>query len=45
MGIKSRRMRLVGHVARMGALGTADSIWLESLKIKYHSEDLGIDGS
>jgi len=32
--IKLRRMRWVGHVARMGAVKNAYNIWLETLKEK-----------
>jgi hypothetical protein len=38
--IKSRRMRWVGCVAGMGMMNA----WLENLKGRGHSEDLGLDG-
>jgi hypothetical protein len=40
--IKSRRMRLVGHVARMREIRTAYKFWLESLIERDRFEDLGI---
>jgi hypothetical protein len=40
--IKSRSMRWVGHIARMCEMYT--NFWLENLKGRYHSEDLGVDG-
>jgi hypothetical protein len=42
--IKSRRMRLAGHVACMGEMRNAYKILVESLKETDHSEDLGVDG-
>jgi hypothetical protein len=41
--IKSRRVRWVGHVARM-AEKISKKLWLESLRERAHSIDLGIDG-
>jgi hypothetical protein len=40
--IKSRRMRWVGHVARMGEVFTG--FWLGSRKARDHWEDLGVGG-
>jgi hypothetical protein len=42
--IKSRRLRWAGHVARMGAMKVRRTFWLESLKERDYSEDVGIDG-
>jgi hypothetical protein len=39
--IKSRRIRWAGHVARMEIISTKLSF--ESLKLRDHSEDLGIE--
>jgi hypothetical protein len=39
--IRSRRMRWMGHVARMGEIRT--KFWSENLKGRDHTEDLGID--
>jgi len=38
------RMRLVGHVERMGAMRNAYNILLENLKGRGDLEDLGVDG-
>jgi hypothetical protein len=40
--IKSRRI-WVGHVARMGDVRNAKKNWLENLKGRDHSKDLGVD--
>jgi len=40
--IKSGRMRLVGHGARMGKVFTG--FWLGGLKVRDHWEDLGVGG-
>jgi hypothetical protein len=40
--VKSRRMRWVDHVARMGKMHAI--FWLEDLKGRDHLEDLGVDG-
>jgi hypothetical protein len=40
--IESRRMGGVGHVACMGEM--SNTFWLENLKGRDHSEDLGVDG-
>jgi hypothetical protein len=42
--IKSRRMRLVGDVARLGEMRNAHSIFVAKHEGKSHLEDLGIDG-
>jgi uncharacterized protein YjiS (DUF1127 family) len=42
--IKSRWMRLVGHVAHMGKLRNAYNIWLENMKGRDHLKDLHVDG-
>jgi hypothetical protein len=39
---KSRRMRWVGHVARMGDVFTG--FWLGGPKVRDHWEDLGLGG-
>jgi hypothetical protein len=39
---KSRRMRWVGHVERMGEVFT--EFWLGGPKVKDHWEDLGVGG-
>jgi hypothetical protein len=41
--IKSRRMTLAGHVARVGEMRNAYNFWLENLTGRDHSEDLGVD--
>jgi hypothetical protein len=40
--IKSRRIRLTGHVALMGRRGMHIGIWLESQKEIDHYEDLDV---
>jgi hypothetical protein len=40
---KSKGVRLVGHVARMGEMHT--KFWSENLKGRDHMEDLGVDGN
>jgi hypothetical protein len=42
--IKSRRMRWTGHVARMGEMRNAYKFWSGNLRVRDHSEDLGVDG-
>jgi hypothetical protein len=42
--IKSRRMRLVWHVARMGRGETCARFWLGNPRERDHREDPGIDG-
>jgi hypothetical protein len=42
--IKARRLRWVGHVARMGERTGVTRFWLGSPKIRDHWKDLGIDG-
>jgi hypothetical protein len=42
--IKSRKMRWPGHVTRMERLEMRTKFWLESLKVRNNSEDLGVDG-
>jgi hypothetical protein len=42
--IISRRMRWVGHATCMGEMRTAHKFWLENLKGRGLSEDLGIGG-
>jgi hypothetical protein len=42
--IKSRSMRLAGHVARTGETGNT-MFWLENMKGKDNLEDIGVDGS
>jgi len=39
------RMRWVGHEVRMGDMRNEYNIWLEKLKRRDHSEDLGVDGT
>jgi len=41
--IKSRRMRWVEHVARIGESLGAYRVVMEELKEKDHLEDLGVD--
>jgi hypothetical protein len=41
--IKSRRTRWAKHVARMGEMRNAYNIFLENVKGKDHSEDIGLD--
>jgi len=42
--IKSRRMRLAGHEARMGRREAYTTFWWENLRERDHFEDSGIDG-
>jgi hypothetical protein len=42
--IKSRRMRWVGHVARMGRGEAFTGFWLGGPKVRDHWEDLGVCG-
>jgi hypothetical protein len=42
--IKSRRMRLAGHVARMGRRGMHVGFWWERQKEIDHKEDLDVGG-
>jgi hypothetical protein len=42
--IKSRRMRWVGHVARIGEERKVYRVMWESPKERNHSEDRGVDG-
>jgi hypothetical protein len=42
--IKSRRIRLAGHVARMGEGRNFTRFWWESPKEKDHLKDQGVDG-
>jgi hypothetical protein len=42
--IKARRLRWVGHVARMGEGEVLTGFWLESPKVRGHWEDLGVGG-
>jgi hypothetical protein len=42
--IKSRRMRLTGHVARMGGRGMHIGYWWESQKERDHWEDQDVGG-
>jgi hypothetical protein len=41
---KSRRMRWAGHVACMGVMMNAYTIWSEKLKGRKHLEQLDIHG-
>ena len=41
--IKSRRLRLAGHVARMGELEVYTGIWCGNLRERDHLEDHGVD--
>lgn len=34
----------VGQVERMGEMRTAHKFWLENLKLRDHTEELGTDG-
>jgi hypothetical protein len=42
--VKSRRMRWVGHVARMGEERKVYKFWWESPKGRGHLEDKSVDG-
>jgi hypothetical protein len=42
--IQSRRMRMEGHVSRMGGRREVYKILLGNLKVRDHSEDLDVDG-
>jgi hypothetical protein len=42
--IKSRRMRWVGHVARMGRSGMHIGFWWEIRKVRDHWEDPDVGG-
>jgi hypothetical protein len=42
--IKSRRMRLTGHVARMGRRGVCTGCWWGNLRKRGHWGDPDIDG-
>jgi hypothetical protein len=42
--IKSRRMRWVGHVARMGRGEVFTRFWLGGSKVRDHWVDLGVGG-
>jgi hypothetical protein len=42
--INSRRMRLVGHVARMGSGEAYTGLWLGNLRERDHLGDPGVDG-
>jgi hypothetical protein len=42
--IKSRRVRLAGHVAPMGRRGMLIGYWWESQKETDHYEDQGVGG-
>jgi hypothetical protein len=42
--IRPRSMRQAGYVACMGIREMHKKFWLESLKGRYHSEDIHIDG-
>jgi len=41
--IKSKTMRLAGHVARVGDMRNAYKILSENLKVKDRLEDLGVE--
>jgi hypothetical protein len=43
--MKSRRMRLAGHVALMGRRGTLIDYWWESQRERDHYEDQDVGGS
>jgi hypothetical protein len=43
--MKSRRMRLVGHIASMGRREMHTKLWSGNLKGRDHLEELGIHGS
>jgi hypothetical protein len=42
--MKSRKIRWVGHVARMGEEGRVCKVWWESPKERDYSEDQGVGG-
>jgi len=42
--IKSRKMKLAGHVARMGEKIVYTGFWWGNLRIRYYLEDPGVDG-
>jgi hypothetical protein len=42
--VKTRRMRLAGHVARMGEEKKCIRFWWESPKERHHLEDQGVCG-
>jgi hypothetical protein len=41
--INLRRMRWVGHVARMGTGEVHTGFWWGNLRVRDHLEDLGVD--
>jgi hypothetical protein len=42
--MKSRRIRMAGHVARVGDMRNIYKFWSENLKGKDQTEDLDVDG-
>jgi hypothetical protein len=40
--IKSRKIRWAGHVTRMGKIKVYTKFWSENLKVRHHSDELGI---
>ena len=42
--IKSRRMRWVGHVARMGSAEVCTGFWWGNLRERDHWRDTGVNG-
>jgi hypothetical protein len=42
--MKSRRMRVAGHLARTGGRELHAVFWWRNLKEKYHLQDCGVDG-
>ena len=44
-GIKSRRVRWTGHVARMGRGEANSGFWWGNLRERDHLEDPGVDGN